>query len=103
MIDCVYCISLAMFRASIDHGSSQLCGSGGGRHGLLLILRIKHEDDAALDRPAADPGWSGLLDLDLNIDAGWKVQALQRVHRLRRGIQNVEQALVDTHRFRKQQ
>jgi 5'-nucleotidase, C-terminal domain len=42
-------------------------------------------------------GASGLLDLDLDVDAGGQLDALQRVDRLRRGLEDVEQALVDAH------
>jgi hypothetical protein len=40
---------------------------------------------------------SGLLDLDLDVDAGGKIEALQRVNRLGRGLEDVEEALVDAH------
>ena len=39
----------------------------------------------------------GVLDLDLDVDAGREVEALERVDRLGRGIEDVEQALVDAH------
>src|SRR6516165_1567470 len=39
--------------------------------------------------------WSSELDLD--IDAGWQVQPHQRVDGLRRGIDDVDQALVRAH------
>ena len=44
-------------------------------------------------RPAALGG----LDLDLDVDAGGQVEALQRVDRLGRRLEDVEQALVDAH------
>src|SRR4051794_25967166 len=39
----------------------------------------------------------GGLYLDLDIHTGRKIQPLQRVHRLRRGLEDVEQALVHAH------
>ena len=39
----------------------------------------------------------GLLDLDLDVDAGGEVEALEAVDRLGRGLEDVEQALVDPH------
>src|SRR5688500_11932496 len=38
-----------------------------------------------------------LLDLDLDVHAGRQLEALQRVHGLRRRLEDVEQALVDPH------
>src|SRR5262249_50296039 len=40
---------------------------------------------------------SRLLDLDLDVDAGGQVEALERLHRLAGGLDDVEEALVDAH------
>ena len=40
---------------------------------------------------------SDLLDLDLDVDAGREVETLERVDRLGRGINDVEETLVDAH------
>ncbi len=38
-----------------------------------------------------------LLDLDLDVDPGRQIEALQRIDRLGRWLEDVEQALVDAH------
>src|SRR5215216_4836888 len=40
---------------------------------------------------------SDLLDLDLDVDAGGEIEALEGLDGLRRGLDNVDQALVDAH------
>src|ERR687898_123633 len=63
-------------------------------------------DPEGYRHPACDPGDGTpcrharrlhLLDLDLDVDAGGKVEALQAVDRLGGGLDDVEQALVDAH------
>ncbi len=48
-------------------------------------------------RGVARHGSLRLLDLDLDVDAGGEVETLERVDRLRGGLQDVEQTLVDPH------
>src|SRR5262249_147874 len=43
------------------------------------------------------PSGLGLLDLDLDVDPGRQFESLQRVDRLRRRLENVEQPLVHAH------
>ena len=40
---------------------------------------------------------SDLLDLDLDVDAGGEVEALERLDGLRGGLDDVDEALVDAH------
>jgi hypothetical protein len=40
---------------------------------------------------------SDLLDLDLDVDAGGEVEPLERLDGLRRGLDDVDKALVDAH------
>ena len=40
---------------------------------------------------------SGVLNLDLNLNTGWKVDALEAVNGLLLGINDVDQTLMDAH------
>src|SRR5438552_91781 len=50
-----------------------------------------------LGQPAPKPIGLGGLDLDLDVDAGGQLEALEGVDGLGTGLEDVEQALVDPH------
>ena len=58
--------------------------------------RARRTKPAVPDRDD-DGGLLGGLDLDLDVDARGEVEALERLDRLARGLDDVEEALVDAH------
>src|SRR5262245_622427 len=70
------------------------------RHVLAAIGKDARHPDLLCDDPGThcpDPSRPSSLELDLDVDAGCQIKLHQRVHRLRRRIDDVEQPLVGAH------